>query len=87
MISRKVLFTFFDDSFMYEDLPLFIKKTARKVIVSKFKFFYFEVDGMKHSDRLRDWNSCRKVTDSIKGNGHRSYINFVEKVLATKQQR
>ena len=42
---------------------------------------------MKHSDRLRDWNSRRKVTDLIKGNGHRSYINFVEKVLATKQKR
>ena len=24
---------------MFEDLPLFIKETARKVIVSKFKFF------------------------------------------------
>ena len=28
---------------MCEDLPLFIKYTARKVIVGKFKFFYFEV--------------------------------------------
>ena len=24
---------------MFEDLPLFIKETARKIIVSKFKFF------------------------------------------------
>ena len=31
--------TLIDDSFMFEDLPLFIKETARKVIVSKFKFF------------------------------------------------
>ena len=28
---------------MYEDLPLFIKLSARKVIVSKFKFFVLEM--------------------------------------------
>ena len=32
-----------DDWFVYEDLPLFIKKTLRKVIVRKFKFFHFKV--------------------------------------------
>ena len=28
---------------MYEDLPSFIKKTARKVIASKFKFFILKL--------------------------------------------
>ena len=28
---------------MYEDLPLFIKLMARKVIVSKFKFFILKL--------------------------------------------
>ena len=41
MFSSKTVndLTLIDDSFMFEDLPLFIKETARKVIVSKFKFF------------------------------------------------
>ena len=43
VIFRKVLFTLIDDSFMCEDLPLFIKYTGRKVIVSKFKFFILKL--------------------------------------------
>ena len=43
VIFRKVLFTLIDDSFMCEDLPLFTKLTARKVIVSKFKFFILKL--------------------------------------------
>ena len=41
MFSSKTVndLTLIDDSFMFENLPLFIKETARKVIVSKFKFF------------------------------------------------
>ena len=41
MFSSKTVndLTLIDGSFMFENLPLFIKETARKVIVSKFKFF------------------------------------------------
>ena len=39
----EVLFTLIDDKFMYEDLPLFIKYSARKVMVSKFKFFVLKL--------------------------------------------